>query len=68
MKKQDGIEKFCKYCECAKTLSDEDTMLCDRYGVVSSAHKCRHFMYDPMKREPKRLKKEPQLEFVDVDQ
>ena len=64
--KKDGIEKYCRYCERAKTLTDRDTVLCDMYGVVSASHKCRKFMYDPMKREPKRLSKTPELEFVDI--
>ncbi len=62
--KKDGIEKYCKFCENARSLSDSDTMLCDKYGVVSSSHKCRRFSYDPMKREPKRLREAPEFEFV----
>ena len=64
--KKDGIEKYCKYCEKAKSLSDCDTVLCDVYGVVAASHKCRRFSYDPLKREPKRIKKTPELEFVDL--
>lgn len=64
--KKDSIEKFCKYCESASLLSDEDAVLCERYGVVSSAHKCRRFRYDPLKRSPKRMSAEPELEFVDI--
>ena len=64
--KKDGIEKYCKYCECASSLSNEDVMLCERYGVVDSAHKCRKFRYDPMKRIPKRLNSEPKLDYVEV--
>ena len=64
--KRDGIEKYCKYCEEASSLSGGETMLCNRFGVVSAAHKCRRFRYDPLKREPKRLKKDAELEFVDV--
>ena len=64
--KKDGIERYCRYCENAKTLSDTDTVLCDRYGVVSASHRCRKFMYDPMKRTPKRQTTAPSLEFVDI--
>ena len=63
---KDGIEKYCKYCECASALSDGDVMLCERFGVVEAAHKCRRFRYDPMKRQPKRIEKEPELEYVEV--
>ena len=64
--KKDGIEKYCKYCENARNLSDGDVMLCDKYGVVKSAHHCRHFIYDPLKRSPKIPDSEPELEYVDI--
>ncbi len=55
MKKNDErIEKYCKYCERAKTLSDPDIMLCEGHGVVSAGHVCRRFRYDPLKRAPRR--------------
>lgn len=60
------IEKYCKYCEEAKTLSDPDTMLCSRLGVVSASYSCRRFRYDPLKRAPKRMNKEVSLEYVEV--
>ena len=37
MKADDRIEKFCKYCEYAATLSDPDSMLCAKIGVVSAS-------------------------------
>lgn len=64
--KRNEIEKYCKYCEEAKTLSDPDTMLCSRLGVVPASHACRRFKYDPLKRAPKRAKKEVELEYVEV--
>lgn len=64
--KKDCIEKFCRYCEEASLLSDENTVLCNRFGVVDAAHKCRRFKYDPLKRAPKRLTAEPELEYVDI--
>lgn len=54
VKEDDRIEKYCKYCEHAGTLSDPDAMLCDKAGVVSASHCCRRFRYDPMKRKPRR--------------
>lgn len=66
MKNTDKIEKFCKYCEKAKTLSDPDTMLCGRKGVVSAGHSCRKFCYDPLKRAPKMNNTKPTLEFVEI--
>ena len=64
--KRNEIEKYCKYCEEATTLSDADTMLCSKFGVVSSGHVCRRFKYDPLKRNPKRANKEVELEYVEI--
>ena len=70
MKTDERIEKYCKYCEHALTLSDPDTMLCCRAGVVSASHCCRRFRYDPLKRVPKRkadiLDGLDDLEFVKI--
>ena len=54
MKQDERIEKYCKFCEHAGTLTDPDTMLCDKAGVVRASHCCRRFRYDPLKRQPKR--------------
>ena len=61
--KRDDIEKYCRYCELT---TSEDVMLCERVGVVDSSHKCRRFRYDPLKRKPKRIEKDPELEYVEV--
>lgn len=60
------LERVCKYCELAKKLSDPDTMLCKKRGVVSSGYVCRAFRYDPLKREPLRRLREITFEFVDI--
>lgn len=66
MKNTDRIEKYCKYCEKAKTLSDPDTMLCCKKGIVYAGYKCRNFTYDPLKRAPKMNPAKPELEYVEV--
>lgn len=53
MKKENTVEKYCKYCEKASSLSDPDQMLCSKAGVVSAGSSCRAFRYDPLKRVPK---------------
>lgn len=60
------IEHFCKFCQYACDLSDEDTVLCEKNGIVSADHVCKKFSYDPLKREPKRLSKEVKLDFVEL--
>ncbi len=49
-----SITPACKYCEHIMQAFDSDNLLCDKRGVVESAHKCRHFIYDPLKRIPKK--------------
>lgn len=52
-KKQDyEITKTCQYCELAQPLADEETMLCQKKGVVNSGYVCRKFKYDLLKRTP----------------
>jgi len=66
MKNGDKFEKYCKYCEKAKTLSDPDYMLCEKRGVVSAGYACRLFRYDPLKRTPKIAHPIPSAEFIEI--
>lgn len=45
------IEKSCSYCQFGTQL-DDGLALCIKRGVVSANHKCRKFVYDPIKRVP----------------
>ena len=49
------IERCCARCEHATLLSQCDYILCSKKGIVSDTHVCRRFVYDPLKRDPKRL-------------
>lgn len=49
------IERCCARCEHATLLSQFDYILCSKKGIVSDTHVCRRFVYDPLKRDPKRL-------------
>ena len=67
--KDDRMEKTCRFCERAKTLSDGSVMLCEKLGVVGATFSCRRFRYDPLKRDPKRPRLEEaleRLEFTDI--
>lgn len=57
-----NISPACKHCEHTLQSFDNDTMLCEKRGVVSKTHKCRHFIYDPLKRVPQKPKP---LEFIE---
>lgn len=60
------IERYCRFCQHASGLSDEDHMLCGIRGIVSCGFVCRKFIYDPLKREPKRLSREVRLEYIEI--
>lgn len=49
-----NIAPSCKYCEHIMQSFDGGSMLCDKRGVVDASHKCRRFVYDPLKREPRK--------------
>lgn len=66
-KKNADIEKYCIFCEHAVPLVNQDFVLCQKKGVVSSLHKCRKFEYDPLKRKPA-SHIAPKLEFINIDQ
>ncbi len=56
----DELPECCAYCEHATALKgDRIHMVCDSFGVVSSSHTCRRFLYDPLKRTAARPKIEP---------
>lgn len=45
------IEKRCELCQHSKKINDNEA-ICSRHGIVSLGYKCRHFVYDPIKRIP----------------
>lgn len=45
------IEPCCAYCASGTRIGDEE-VACLRKGIVSPAGACRHFKYDPLKRDP----------------
>ena len=51
------IERYCAYCSFAGKI-DEETMICQKCGIVPSTHQCRRFRYDPLKRVPPKAKSE----------
>lgn len=65
--KDERIEKYCRFCEHAETLTDSDKMLCRKRGIVPSSYICRKFVYDPLKREVRRHADVPKLEYVVLD-
>ena len=50
---QKKIDPSCAYCRRGKQIG-EDTVLCQKKGVVSPEGSCSRFRYDPLKRVPPR--------------
>lgn len=49
------ISKLCEYCRYATPMTVGGDMLCEKRGVVDKEFSCRKFLYDPLKRVPRRL-------------
>ncbi|MBE6611521.1 MAG: hypothetical protein E7632_03415 [Ruminococcaceae bacterium] len=54
-KKTEGAAKVCEFCRFCEAITGTEDMLCEHLGVVSREHTCRRFVYDPLKRVPRRL-------------
>ena len=50
------ITVSCALCEYANHLQDVNFVLCSKKGVVSADFSCKKFSYDPLKRQPKRIR------------
>lgn len=60
------IEKSCSYCVYAAKVNEE-TILCAKKGILTTAEPCRKFQYDPLKRVPQRMQPKDFSEYDDVD-
>ena len=50
----DEIEPMCEYCVFSRGDVGDGNVLCPKKGVVSFDYMCSRYMYDPLKRKPKR--------------
>lgn len=48
-----NIKPSCKYCELGKAVGD-DRILCSKMGEVKTYDSCKKFVYNPLKRVPKK--------------
>lgn len=62
-KNSDGA-KMCEFCRFASEIKTTEDMLCSHKGVVDKEYSCRKFVYDPLKRVPKKLPELPVLEEI----
>lgn len=65
-KKTKDPEKVCRFCSYA-TLLDDDKVSCRIRGEVKADYSCRKYIYDCLKREPRRQNKSEGLEYVDLN-
>ena len=54
MKQNTDEERSCAFCRFAQPVTDRDEMLCRKKGIVPGEYSCRAFIYDPLKRVPRR--------------
>ncbi|MBQ2765466.1 MAG: hypothetical protein IJF48_00580 [Clostridia bacterium] len=55
MKKNSDTPKICELCRFAEAISGTEDMLCKHKGAVNKEYSCRKFIYDPLKRVPRKL-------------
>ena len=53
-RKSDDTARICEYCRFSAVVQTTEDMLCEHHGVVHKEYYCRKFVYDPLKRVPKR--------------
>lgn len=46
-----SIDPRCSYCQRGGSLENGE-VICPKKGIVSEGFHCRHFVYDPLKRQP----------------
>ena len=63
-KNTDDIARMCEFCRFASEIKSTDDMLCNYRGVVDKEYSCRKFVYDPLKRVPRKL---PELMPIDLE-
>ena len=60
-----NVSPACKYCEEVFQAMGEDRLICNKRGIVLINHKCRSFVYDPLRRIP--AKPLPMEKFLSSD-
>lgn len=51
-----SLPKSCEYCVHGSRSSYTKEILCRKRGITELRDSCRHYKYDPLKREPKKVK------------
>lgn len=46
------VSKICATCKFGKPLSSMNDIICEKYGLVSQNHTCRHYDYNRLMKRP----------------
>lgn len=49
-----NIPPMCAYCLFGNLTLTGDKVLCEKTGLVDCSYKCKYYIYDPIKRIPKK--------------
>ncbi len=49
-----GIAPSCSYCQFGDRSKDGDKVVCEKSGLVETDSSCKKWVYDPIKRIPKK--------------
>ncbi len=61
----DDISPSCSLCARCRPAPTENEMLCIEKGVVSADYSCKKFRYDPLKRVPRIIPRQQELNVED---
>ncbi len=62
-----NIEPACSCCEFGRPSSDQAMVVCRKFGPVAPYYSCKKFVYDPLKRVPKRMPPLPAFAAADFE-
>ncbi len=51
-----SVEPSCSYCRYGVLCRGTDTVVCEKKGLTRADEFCRRFRYDPIKRQPKKIR------------
>jgi len=50
------LPHYCEYCVYGTRTEFGNEVLCRKHGITDRKDSCRHYKYDPLKREPGTIK------------
>ena len=59
------VEPACEHCRWGRPTPNAQMILCQRNGVVAPYYSCKKYVYDPVKRVPKRAARLPEYKAED---